>query len=193
MPGNKALFVQNNVPPGGTCLSSFVIINSGNKILVGKPAKPEIWVERFFVREEMAPKLVESGKYTLPGSHLAWFESPEDAAKRVLREMLGLELPGNRLKLIDVQSHVSDGTPEQAHWDICFVYQAQLPGRTKLKVPEWFSELEFVPKSKLKPEHFSRGHGDVLELAKGKIKTQKAAGKSAAKKGSRMRSKKSRK
>jgi len=177
----KALFREGNVNPGGTCLSSFVVVSSGNNILVGKPSKPDVWAERFFVDEAYAPKIVESGKYVLPASHLAWFESPEEAAFRVLREMVNIDIPKNRVRLVDVQSHVGDGAADDnAHWDICFVYQAELPKgyEKKLKSPEWFTEFGLKPKSRLKPDDFARGHGHVLETAKSKIKArQKAAGK----------------
>jgi len=45
----KALFSKDNVPPGGTCLSSFMVISNGQRILVGKMDRPEIWVEKFLV------------------------------------------------------------------------------------------------------------------------------------------------
>lgn len=188
----SARFREGSVPPGGTCLSTFVIVNSGNRVLVGKPTRPEHWASRFFVSEEMAPKLVENGLYVLPASHLAWFESPEDAAQRVLREMLNLNIPKNRLRLLDVQSHTRGDTPENTHWDLCFVYQAELPAgmEKKIATPEWFSELTLVPKSKLKPEHFSRGHGDVLDLAKGKIKSNARARPARAAKAKRTASRK---
>ncbi|MBX8644026.1 MAG: hypothetical protein KIY12_04800 [Thermoplasmata archaeon] len=172
-PRKKALFREGNVNPGGTCLSSFVVVSSGNNILVGKPSKPEVWSERFFVDEAYAPKIVESGKYVLPASHLAWFESPEDAAFRVLREMVNIDIPRSRVRLVDVQSHAGDGAvDDSSHWDICFVYQAELPKgyEKRLKPPEWFSEFGLRPKNRLKQDDFARGHGHVLEAARSKIR-----------------------
>jgi hypothetical protein len=54
----KALFNEQNVPPGGLCLSSFVLVRSGGNVLVGKMTKPEIWIDRFFVGEKFAPDYV---------------------------------------------------------------------------------------------------------------------------------------
>jgi ADP-ribose pyrophosphatase YjhB (NUDIX family) len=166
----KALFFEGNVPPGGVCLSSFVVVDSGDALLVGKMAKPEIWVERFFVGERWAKGYVESGKYVLPASHLAWYESPLDAAIRILNEQVLMSVKKERVKLFDTQSQVSvdiSGKGEPPHWDLCFVYRVEVSpteahdfGR-----PEWFEDLGFKPKSSLKPENFARGHGDVLQEA----------------------------
>ena len=166
----KALFSEGNVPPGGTCLSSFVVISNGPRILVGKMARPEIWIERFLVGPKFAPVYVASGKYVLPARHLHWYESPFEAACSVLRDQVGLDVPGNKVALVDVQSHVSgdiDDEKEPPHWDICFLYRTQVSKSQamKLRRPEWYSELEFKPLRSLKLEDFTRGHGDVLQVA----------------------------
>ena len=84
------------------------------------------------------------------------------------------------MKLVGVQSHLA-GDPsnkdEPPHWDICFVYQGKVPKKIakNLKKPDWFDDFGFVERSRLTPDHFTRGHGDVLHHAN-------AIGKSAAKK-----------
>ena len=171
-PNRKALFAEGGpVPAGGVCLSSFVVLRSGPKILVGKMARPEIWVDRFFVGEQYAPNYASSGKLLIPGSHLAWYESPEDAARRVLKEQVMLPLAErNAVRLKEVQSHMG-GDPssetEPPHWDICFVYETNVLAKSarKLASPEWFEGFGFVPAAKLKADDFTRGHGDVLEQA----------------------------
>ncbi len=178
----KALFSEGNVPPGGTCLSSFVILTTGPDVLVGKMARPEVWVERFFVGPKWAPTYHQSKKYMLPASHLMWYESPLEAAERSVKEQTLLPLGKDDLKFLEVQSHLS-GDPESAteppHWDICFVYEGKVPKSIakKLKQPEWFDDFGFVKRSKLKPEDFTRGHGDILERARtlGKAKKKKAS------------------
>jgi len=157
----KALFVEGNVPKGGTCLSSFLVLTGKGGVLVGKMAKPEVWVERFYVGETFAPKYASSGKWLLPASHLTFGEKPEDAAKRILTEQLGLK--DVKLSLVQVQSHLSgDSTnPDDAHWDVCFVYEGKVKG--DLKKPEWFSELAFIKPNSLTVDDFTRGHGDVLK------------------------------
>lgn len=169
-PRRKALFDEGNAPPGGVCLSSFVLVKRGEKILVGKMTKPEIWIERFFVGEKFAPTYANSNKYLLPARHLAWYESPLDAAAGVLRNQLRLRVPKKNVRLLDVQSHLRGdvmSTKEPPHWDICFVYETELSaGEVKrLKTPPWFKDLQFVSPSSLAVGDFTRSHGDILEEA----------------------------
>ena len=154
------MFNESNVPKGGTCLSSFLVLKQKGGILVGKMTKPEIWVERFLVGEMFAPKYAASNKWLLPASHLKYGEKPEDAALRVLVEQV--VIAKSKLSLLQVQSHLAQAPndPEAAHWDICYVYEGSFKGR--LQKPVWFSELTFVKPSELTTEDFTRGHGDVL-------------------------------
>jgi len=117
-----------------------------------------------------APRYADSGKYVLPARHLHWYESPFEAARSILRDQVGLGVPGNKISLADVQSYVSgdiNDEKEPPHWDICFVYQAHVSKNlaAKLRRPEWFSELGFKPLRGLKQDDFTRGHGDVLQTA----------------------------
>jgi ADP-ribose pyrophosphatase YjhB (NUDIX family) len=166
----KALFSRDNVPPGGTCLSSFVVVLNGHSVLVGKMDRPEIWIERFLVGPSRAPVYAASGRYVLPARHLHWYESPLEAARSVLRDQVGLDVPESRISLVDVQSHVSgdvNDEKEPPHWDICFLYQTKVSKSlaAKLSRPQWFSELTFKPLGSLKQSDFTRGHGDVLQTA----------------------------
>jgi ADP-ribose pyrophosphatase YjhB (NUDIX family) len=163
----KALFNRDNVTEGGTCLSSFLVVTRGNEILVGKMKNPQVWTERFFVGEKFAPVYASSGKYVLPGSHLAWYESPLEAAARIASEQIA-HPPNSKedIKLLDVQSYVSgdpNSTTEPPHWDICFAYEMKLRPGEDVKKPEWFEKLEFVDRGKLKVEDFTRGHGEILQ------------------------------
>jgi ADP-ribose pyrophosphatase YjhB (NUDIX family) len=157
----KALFMEGHVPKGGACISVFLVLKGKGGILVGKMAKPEVWVERFYVGEMFAPKYASSNKWVLPASHLAYGEKPDDAAMRVLTQELGVS--HGKLTFREVQSHLSQDPkdPEAAHWDICFVYEGTLKG--KVKRPDWFSDLRFVNPKELSSEDFTRGHGDVLK------------------------------
>ncbi|MDV3278362.1 MAG: hypothetical protein LYZ69_07855 [Nitrososphaerales archaeon] len=174
----QALFSEGNVPPGGVCLSFFVVLRHGNKILIGKMAKPEIWVGRFFVRKDFAPTYASSGKFLLPARHLAWYESPLEAAEGVVRDQLQLKVQKGRLRMIDAQSHVRgdiDNKDQPPHWDICFVFETKVSERfvRTVKPLPWFTELGFRRLSDLTPNDFTRGHGDVLEVA-GLLKTKRA-------------------
>ena len=153
--------MEGSVPKGGTCLSSFLVLRGKGGILVGKVAKPEIWIDRFLVGEMFVQKYASSNKWLIPASHLKYGEKPEDAAMRVLVEQVGSKKI--KLKFLEVQSHLSEdpNDPEAAHWDICFVYGGTLKG--KIQTPEWFSELRFVKPRDIESDDFTRGHGDVLK------------------------------
>jgi len=133
--------------------------------------KPEIWVERFFVGPKFADTYSKSGKYLIPARHLAWYESPLEAAESVIKDQVRLKIPSSKISLIGVQSHVSgdvENKDQPPHWDICFVFIVKLPASQAkaLRAVEWFEDFGFKPTSALLPEHFTRGHGDVLEKAK---------------------------
>jgi ADP-ribose pyrophosphatase YjhB (NUDIX family) len=157
----KAMFMEGHVPKGGACISAFLVLKGKGGILVGKMAKPEIWVERFYMGEMFAPKYAASNKWLLPASHLEFGEKPEDAAKRVLTQQVGV--PASKLTFRQIQSHLSQdpNDPEAAHWDLCFVYEGPLKGRVER--PEWFSDLRFVNPKELHSDDFTRGHGDILK------------------------------
>jgi len=157
----KAMFTEGNVPKGGACISVFLVLKRKGGILVGKMAKPEIWVEKFYVGEMFAPKYASSNKWILPASHLEYGEKPGAAAMRVLTQQVGVAQ--GKLTFREVQSHLSQdpNDPEAAHWDLCFVYEGTL--KNEVERPDWFSYLKFVNPKELSSEDFTRGHGDVLK------------------------------
>lgn len=157
----KAQFTEGHVPKGGTCISVFLVLRKKDRILVGKMAKPEIWVERFLVGEAFAKKYVSTNKWIIPSSHLIFGEKPVDAAQRVLIEQVATT-ENCKLSLLQVQSHLSQQptNPENAHWDICFIYEGRVRG--EITPSSWFSDLEFKKLRDLKSDDFTRGHGDVL-------------------------------
>ena len=157
----KAMFTEENVPKGGTCISAFLVLAGNGGFLAGKMAEPDVWVERFLVGESFAPKYAASGKWILPASHLKYGEKPDDAAKRILTEQLGLGKM--KLTFTQVQSHLSQdpNDPDSAHWDICFIYEGKVEGNVPR--PEWFSELAFLKPKDVSVQDFTRGHGDVLK------------------------------
>jgi hypothetical protein len=160
----KAQFTPESVPPGSVCLSSFVAARNGKAILAGRMDRLDIWLDRFYVSPINGPSFLASGKLLLPASHLLWYESPLDAAVRILKEQALLEVPKEKLELVDAQSHLrpSPKDPAMPHWDICFVYSADIPN-VELEQLEWFKDFGF--KSNLKADDFTRDHGDVLEEA----------------------------
>lgn len=120
-------------------ISSFVLVRKGAPLLLVRRVKPE----------RMA------GSWNLPSAVINWGEDPGAAALRIIREQVGA-MP-TALKLLDVQSF------GDKHWDLCFLFSADIPGVGKLGGD--FDKAEYFDLAKLPPE-LREGHKDVLDMAK---------------------------
>ena len=96
-----------------------------------------------------------AGNWFLPGAVIIYGEDPEAAVRRVVKEQLGAV--ATAVKLIDVQTY------GDTHWDICLVYQVEVPGVGKLG--DDFDKAENFDLSKL-PLELREGHREVLDMAK---------------------------
>ncbi len=146
-------------PDAGLCLGSFLVIEKGGRVLFGKALKPE------FAR----------GKWLLPASHLKYGEHPDEAAKRISKEQLGVE--AQNIKFRGLWSFA------QLHWDLCFVYDVKLRHEPRVideaeasgypsdyfYSSQLFSNLEYLQPEKVKNE-IGRGHDEVL-LAAGVLRS----------------------
>ena len=145
----------SEIPEGGFCISSFVVLNKRgkqNEVLLGKLDTRADW-ERIGALDRDRAETNSKG-WMLPGSHLLFGESPEDAAKRILTEMLGIS--GQELQGPAVFSEVYG---PKNHWDIEFVFTGEREGVGAN--PAW-KELKFVDTTKLQLADFARNHQDVL-------------------------------
>lgn len=108
---------------------------------------------------------LNSEGWMLPSCHLLYFESPDDAARRVLKEQLGLEsipLEGPR---IFSEKYRPRRHPERGeHWDLEFLYAGEVPSSWIPAHPAW-KALKFVEPAKMARAEFTRSHDEVLELA----------------------------
>jgi ADP-ribose pyrophosphatase YjhB (NUDIX family) len=135
----RASLIPQGTPPTGEVLhiSSFGIVRRGNAILLLKKLRPER----------------HAGKWTLPASVINYGEDPAEAMKRIVVMLLGKEPTG--LKLIDLQSYGTE------HWDLCCVYDVQLPEVGTLSSD--VEKVEYFDISSLPPE-LVEGHLEVLQL-----------------------------
>ena len=120
-------------------ISAFAFVRKGDQMLLVKRQKPERW----------------AGKWCLPSALLLYGEDPAAGAKRTLSEQLGAA--PTSLKLVDVQSY------GDKHWDLCYVYQAEIP--TVGKLGQDFVQADYFDVSKLPPE-LRDDHQEVVGLAK---------------------------
>src|SRR5487761_679514 len=81
-------FQMSSIPEGGMCLSVFLVLWKSNRhrVLLGKVNKDHDWISLGALSNESAEKA--STKWMLPSSHLLLYESPNNAALRVLKEQI---------------------------------------------------------------------------------------------------------
>jgi ADP-ribose pyrophosphatase YjhB (NUDIX family) len=120
-------------------ISSFVLVRKGAELLLVRRVKPERWV----------------GKWCLPSSIINFGEDPGAAALRIVRDQLGAS--ATVLKLLDVQSY------GEKHWDMCFVFHADIPGVRKLGGD--FDKADYFDLARLPPE-LREDHREVLDMSK---------------------------
>jgi ADP-ribose pyrophosphatase YjhB (NUDIX family) len=145
----------NEIPEGGFCISSFVVLSKKGRpqeVLLGKLDKTADWERIGGLDKDRAES--SSRGWMLPGSHLLYGESPHDAAKRILTEMLGIS--DQKLQGPAVFSEVYG---PKNHWDIEFVFTGE---RDESKPHTAWKELKFLDTTKLRESDFARNHQDVL-------------------------------
>ncbi len=152
-------------PPGGLCLSAFLIITdqrNPNSVLMGHLNTKAPWDHI----GALDPSRVEvhSKGWMLPSSHLLVYESPHEAARRILREQLETDL---QLTGPDVMSETY--TPKRfpnlpLHWDIEFVFKGKMSADNIPKLFAW-SKLAFVNLDIAKKTEIARSHDDILQAA----------------------------
>jgi len=145
----------SEVPEGGFCLSAFIILTRRgrpNEVLLGKLDPGTEWERIGGLNRERA-KLNSQG-WMLPACQLLYGESPQDAANRILEELLGL--PDQRLEGPFVFSEVYG---PKSHWDLEFIFTGE---SAEAKPHAAWKELRFLDTTKLQRADFARSHEDIL-------------------------------
>jgi ADP-ribose pyrophosphatase YjhB (NUDIX family) len=154
------------LPPNGLCLSCFVVLSpkeGAREALVGRIDANQPWLELGAIDSERALRIGEG--WMLPSSHLQQFEPPQQAAERILREQLGIELRRLEGPTVVSEAYRRPGLPHSGpHWDIEFVYRASAPARWRPQHPAW-RELRFVDPAATPRDQFARSHDEILEQA----------------------------
>ncbi len=145
----------NEIPEGGFCLSAFVVLSKQkdpNQVLLGRLNKDAPWDHLGALDGERAERI--SRGWMLPSSHLVLHESPQDAARRILKEQL--HIPNQRFNEPKVFCEVYGKPP---HWDFEFVFLGE---RSEIEPVECWKDLEFVDVTKVRKADLARWHEDVL-------------------------------
>jgi ADP-ribose pyrophosphatase YjhB (NUDIX family) len=148
---------MKNMPEGGMCISAFVIVSKRGepeRVLMGKIDANANWDHIGALDTKRAERV--SAGWMLPSSHLMLYETPEGAARRIIREQLGIK----DMKLNGPLSFV-DTSGVENHWDLGFIF---LGDRDSLPKNAAWRELAFVrPKDVSKD--VVRSQLDVLAYA----------------------------
>jgi len=155
---------MRKMPEGGMCISAFMIVSKEGEpgsILMGKIDKNANWDHIGALDKKRVER--HSNGWMLPSSHLILYETPEGAARRILREQLHLK----DMKITGPLTFV-DTSGNENHWDIGFIFLGE---RETVPKSDAWRELRFVDSASLKSEDVVRSQIDVLAYA-GRWKTQ---------------------
>ncbi len=150
-------FRMSEIPPGGFCISSFILLtNSEGKVLMGK-LNPDYGWDHIGALDEWRKQRHSTG-WMLPSCHLIMGESPRQAAERIVEEQLGLT--GKDLSGPEVYSETYTAGPERQgeHWDLEFVFRGKHDAQ--VSHPAW-KVLAYVDPD-APEETFTRNHQDIL-------------------------------
>ena len=163
-PGNGSSVYTTEIPKGGFCLSSFLIITEpGGRVLMGHLNPRAPWDHIGALDSDRAA--VHSRGWMLPSSHLMLFESPQESAKRILEEQLGMQ----GVELSGPQVVAETGTPKRfpglvKHWDFEFIFRGKAASGTPPRNEAW-SELRYIDPKQTPRKEIARSHDEVLENA----------------------------
>lgn len=146
---------MSELPEGGVCLSAFLVISkkgSPNHVLMGRLNKSAPWDHIGALDPERAER--HSKGWMLPSSHLIIGEGPMDAAKRVLKEQLGVAD-----QALSGPLTFSEVFGSKNHWAIEFVFTGE---KDQAPSHDAWKELSFLDMSRTRREEIMRSHEDIL-------------------------------
>ena len=148
---------MRKMPDGGMCISAFVIVSKRGepeRVLMGKIDANANWDHIGALDTKRAARV--SAGWMLPSSHLMLYETPEGAARRIIREQLGIK----DMKLSGPLTFV-DTSGVENHWDLGFIF---LGDRESLPKNGAWRELAFVQPKDVSKD-VVRSQLDVLAYA----------------------------
>lgn len=154
------------VPEDGLCLSTFLLLrprDHPDRVLLGRIDPKGSWAHIGGVDASRAKQW--TGGWMLPSSQLLYYESPEESARRIAREQLGVELADLPTPILMSDSEQRPAAAKgNLHWDIGFVFVIDGFTGEPPRHPAW-TELNFVEVAQIPRRDFVRSQQDVLQLA----------------------------
>jgi ADP-ribose pyrophosphatase YjhB (NUDIX family) len=142
------------------CLSTFLFVRRGPRILLGKYADNPKWEELAGMDPER--RRTHSRGWTIPARQVKFGEDPRDTARHVGEEILGISGMRYSDPRVEVDLYPPKWAPDRLHYDIWFLVDATPPKGWKLEVPPWYAELEWLDPRKVPDADYARGHEDVV-------------------------------
>lgn len=147
------------------CLSVFLVLERPGRdgaVLMGRIDPSAPWPEIGALDRKRAVAIAH--QWMLPSCQLLLFESPSEAARRILKEQLGSEpLPLDGPFVFSDPSVRPADPGRDPHWDFHFVYRGRWSSSDAPRAPAW-KHLEFVEVARIARAEIARAQGDVLEL-----------------------------
>jgi hypothetical protein len=148
----------------GLCLSSFLVLTDAAEpyqVLVGKINPTGPWDHLAGLEPERVR--LHMGGWILPASQLLLRESPDEAAHRLLAEMLGGIDPTLEAPRVMSEVYAPRLYPDaRQHWDLSFLYLGRWDGPAP-QLPNIWHDLRFVDVRETPRSAFARSHDEVLD------------------------------
>ncbi len=156
---------RSPLPDDGMCLNAFLVLRPAGhagRVLMGRIDPKAPWEEIGGLDAERVGRIGE--RWMLPSSQLLLFESPADAARRIVREQLGTSVSDLRGPAVfsDPYARPESGKTDP-HWDLHFVFEGRWP-EERFPPSRAFVELAFVDVARTARAQIARAQADVLEL-----------------------------
>jgi ADP-ribose pyrophosphatase YjhB (NUDIX family) len=151
-----------HLPDGGMCLSAFLFVRQGSRILLGKYRDRPEWAELAGLEPDRVRRNVSG--WTIPASQLKFGEDPRDAARRIGERILvirGLRYSEPR---VATELYEPSWLPGKSHYDVSFFVDATAPKGYRPSPPPWYNELAWHDPRTLKASAYARSHGDVIAM-----------------------------
>lgn len=149
-----------HLPPGGMCVSSFLFVRRGSKVLLGKYKDDPAWADLAGLDPERVRR--NSVGWTIPASHLKFGEDPRDAARRVGEEILKIPGLGYSEPGIVTETYRPPWANGATHYDLCFLFDAEAPAEYRPAPPPWYAELAWQDPAALPASAYARSHEDIV-------------------------------
>jgi len=150
----------SQVPLGGMCISAFLFVRRGEKILLGKYANDPRWESLTGLDESR--RVAHGQGWTLPASQLRFGEDPREAARRIGEEVLqSADLLYSEPR-VEVDRYEPRRFPGRDHYDIWFLVDAFVKRGSDLGTPPWYAALEWKDPRTLPAAEYARSHEDVV-------------------------------